>query len=101
MSKELFSGLTGKKLIRLQAIHANASQRVQRGTKYPPGNRKMKRARHALPKNVIPWVSHVNAGGSAANAELNAMGNCTRVSEASNATRSSDLRQKITRPTRM
>src|SRR5437763_1618134 len=100
-SKELAGGM-GKKLITLQAIHPTASQRVQGGTKRPPGNRQRKRAKQALPKNTTHSFGNTNAGGSVATPtiELNAMENCTRVNEASSAIRSSDLRKKSTIPTR-
>src|SRR5579863_7298517 len=95
VNKELFGGM-GKKLITLQAIQPTASQRVQGGTKRPPGNRQRKKAKQALPRNTTHSYSNANAGGSVPTPtiELNATENCTRVNEASIAIRSSDLRQK-------
>src|SRR5215204_2069891 len=88
----------------LKAMNAKASQRVQRGTKRPPGNSKKNSTTHTAPVMYTIWAGNHQAGweetkASASVESTATVPKVTRNVEVSSAIRSSERRQKMSAPT--
>src|ERR687894_2703696 len=95
---------SGKKYLgNCQAIHASATQRVQRGTNRPSGNRYRKRPKEAEPRKWRKSTGISETGCRAASAAMDkgkvAVPKVRSARETNNPVRSSGLRQKMSTAT--